>query len=83
MLEGAADGQSVTRAPLGLHTWVCQSDTHVHKALLCTGYLAETGLVVWASITTALHTANLVREERNPGLDLRCGERQKAVLGGL
>lgn len=38
---------------------------------------------MWTSITTAFHTANLVREERSPGLDLPCGERQKGVLEGI
>lgn len=72
MLEAANNGGSLEPLSASTHGFV--KVTQVYKALLCTGYLEERKLVVWASITAALHTANLVREERNPGLDLPCGK---------
>lgn len=66
-----SDHQSPSRPP---HTVL--SERHTLTKLCCAqGTLQRGGrLVVWTSITTTLHTAKLVREERNPGLDLSCGK---------
>lgn len=39
-------------------------------------------LVLWDSITIALHAANLVREERKHCLDLPCGENRRVSREG-
>ena len=74
---------AVTRAPLGLHPRFCQSDTKPCRAQAALqSWWYERRLVVWTSITIAFHTANLVREERSPGLDLPRGGKAEGVLGG-